>query len=427
MTTNNNTSRYSYDDLDFPEAYEPDLEPQEPLISSSVSKSLSISAFIDDLDLSGVTPSKTIGFNDEEEVNDEENSEESRSNSSTVSYDNSNSPTPFINESLGVSVSPYNVLMKEPAKASTAKFGIYGPIIDSTESKRESTQTEYSNDNMDIESDNSDHSFITTLFGSKRKRFSIPCPPETDNSFKIASNVNFLSLGLTYRERIQKENFPVRLYRRRWVVIALFVLMEIGNMMIINLFMNLSDDVVIYYNWDQKWITMMGFVIFAEGIIASVLTLGYIKRFGLKTFLLTCAVLQIIGAWVCFLGTNSSRIWALITGTLICAFVQPCLETVQTLFVSQWFGIQERTRSVWFLYIIGWILPIAFVTILPLLIELPKESENVLFMYILIAAVYVTVVGILNLCLQQEGPPSPPNISSDTEKVPFLKSFPTIV
>jgi len=135
-----------------------------------------------------------------------------------------------------------------------------------------------------------------------------------------------------------------------------------------------------------------------------------------------------------FLGTSNQRVWALITGIFFSGIVNPILEIITPVFVSVWFGNHERARALCFVWSFGTLIPSGIISSLYANDVVFQEQYNIIFLYILVTAVYVSIIGILNLCLQQEGPPVPPSIAADTQKIVnvssvlyLFKSFPFII
>eukprot|EP01130_Rhizamoeba_saxonica_P017810 TRINITY_DN8727_c0_g1_i2.p1 TRINITY_DN8727_c0_g1~~TRINITY_DN8727_c0_g1_i2.p1 ORF type:complete len:356 (-),score=39.15 TRINITY_DN8727_c0_g1_i2:262-1329(-) len=217
----------------------------------------------------------------------------------------------------------------------------------------------------------------------------------------------------------------VQLYSRRWLMLLLFLAMYAINNILQASFVVIPSLIAKHYVPHPTDSTMqsVNLIFPMVEIPGLVLAIFLLQKFSVKVSLSICAIAQIIGGWLRFGGYPSSNFLVLVIGTVIASAAQPFLDASPTVVAGVWFGVDERTTAV-SVFVAGWSLSLAFaVSVVPLLVY----DDYSLKMFLLVSAGACSIIGVLNLFIQQKRPPNPPSPAALADRVSVVKSFKMLV
>eukprot|EP01124_Arcella_intermedia_P017301 TRINITY_DN24070_c0_g1_i1.p1 TRINITY_DN24070_c0_g1~~TRINITY_DN24070_c0_g1_i1.p1 ORF type:complete len:486 (+),score=97.83 TRINITY_DN24070_c0_g1_i1:184-1458(+) len=211
----------------------------------------------------------------------------------------------------------------------------------------------------------------------------------------------------------------MKVFGLRWLMLALYI-----PLYFICVFM--------WFSYGKLWIYSTGdfrggfHIAFSDGILVGLFLLEMvmlalvvlmIKFLDLRKTLCICAALSIISGIFGLVGSSLSLGWANLISIFLVMLSVPFLFVSPSLFISIWFGENERTLASGLIFSIGWHLPIGLSSyFLPSWIQ--NESK-----FQLATSSLLIIIGVFNFFFHKEGPMAAPSITALTEKEDILVSL----
>ncbi|KAK3921006.1 putative MFS-type transporter [Frankliniella fusca] len=138
----------------------------------------------------------------------------------------------------------------------------------------------------------------------------------------------------------------IRVYRKRWVILALFLLELLFNAVPWMQYTVLADVVTTYYgvtNSDVEWTALV------YNLTAMVLVIPaafVLDKYGLRPSVLVAAVLNVAGLWLRVLGVWPDYFWAVLAGHALVSMATNFLVSAPPRLAAVWFPADEVSSAV---------------------------------------------------------------------------------
>lgn len=223
-----------------------------------------------------------------------------------------------------------------------------------------------------------------------------------------------------------------KVYKIRWIVLAIFVLYSASNAMQWVQYSIIADVIVKYYGVSYTfvdWTSMIYMVLYIPFIFPGSYMLD---KLGLRVAVLIGVTGTCLGSWIKVASVAPDRFWVGFLGQTIVAFSQVFILSVPARLAAVWFG-PSQVSSACSIGVFGNQMGIAIGFLLPPMIVngngLIDDIEHDLYILFIGTGIITTVVLILVILLFKKQPPSPPShaqlqtqtTTEDTAK--FLQSI----
>ncbi|XP_070511489.1 choline/ethanolamine transporter flvcr2b isoform X2 [Cardiocondyla obscurior] len=210
----------------------------------------------------------------------------------------------------------------------------------------------------------------------------------------------------------------IRVYKRRWQILILFVVYSASNAMQWIQYSIISNIIMKYYNVSDYTVDMTS-MIYMITYIPLIFPASYLlDKFGLRWTVITGAFGTAIGSWIKVLSLAPDRFWVTFVGQTVVAVSQTCILSVPARLAAVWFGDNEVSRACG-IGVFGNQLGIAIGFLFPPMLVPSKEicdiEQGLQRMFYIVAAI-TSFVLILILLLFKSAPPLPPSIAQAEQR-----------
>ncbi|XP_036332652.1 feline leukemia virus subgroup C receptor-related protein 2, partial [Rhagoletis pomonella] len=229
----------------------------------------------------------------------------------------------------------------------------------------------------------------------------------------------------------------IKVYKRRWVVLFLFVFYSGANAAQWIQYSIINNIIVKYYGINDKWVDWTSMVYMIVYIPLIFPGSWFLDKMGLRITALVGVVGTCIGSWIKVFSVQPDLFYVTFIGQTIVALSQVCILSLPARIAAVWFG-PHQVSSACSVGVFGNQLGIAVGFVLPpILVEnsddLDKIGSDLLFMFYCFAG-FTTVLMVLMILFFKDKPPTPPNpkrsaTSSDeaAAQAPFMQSLKSLV
>jgi FLVCR family feline leukemia virus subgroup C receptor-related protein len=238
---------------------------------------------------------------------------------------------------------------------------------------------------------------------------------EVESSHRNRKNSDTLSVQSDYSNR--KTHYPlppITLYKRRWLMLAVFSLTQFLCTVFQMTFACMSTVVLRYYHLDRRhdsWkVNCLAMAYMVAYVPMSLASSWVMKRFGLKASVFIAVMCNFVGSCIRFSGFKKGHelyFWIVFGGQCVTALAQPFVGNATTMLASNWFGEKERTTATTiatFLSILG---SAAIFGVGPLLVG--DASETGMMILLGSEAALACLNLVVFVLVFHEKPPSPPS------------------
>ncbi|XP_043277297.1 feline leukemia virus subgroup C receptor-related protein 2 isoform X2 [Venturia canescens] len=203
-----------------------------------------------------------------------------------------------------------------------------------------------------------------------------------------------------------------KLYKRRWLVLAIFVVYSASNSMQWIQYSIINNIITRYYGVSDFAVNMTS-MIYMITYIPFVFPASYfLDKFGLRYAALFGAVGTALGAWIKVLSVSPDRYWVTFLGHTIVALSQTFVLSVPARLAAVWFG-PDQVSSACSIGVFGNQLGVAIGFLFPAMLVPASDDPSVvaqgLQLMFYIVAVSTTVILILIILFFKAEPPLPPS------------------
>lgn len=203
-----------------------------------------------------------------------------------------------------------------------------------------------------------------------------------------------------------------KVYKRRWLILALFVLYSASNAMQWIQFSIIADVITKYYGVSTTavdWTSMIFMILYIPFIFPG----SYIiDKLGLRFSVLTGIIGTCAGSWIKVGSVNPDLFWLTFLGQSVVALSQVFILSVPARLAAVWFG-PEQVSSACAIGVFGNQLGVAVGFLLPPMIVTGNEktvSDDLYFMFIGVAII-TSVLLVLIVLFFKAAPPTPPSFA----------------
>ncbi|XP_067004571.1 heme transporter FLVCR2 [Anabrus simplex] len=210
-----------------------------------------------------------------------------------------------------------------------------------------------------------------------------------------------------------EKNAPeCRVYRRRWLILALFVLSSMSNALQWIQYSIITHIITHYYQVSAdavNWTSMVFMVVYIPLIFPGSWLLD---RMGLRVTTTLGALGTCVGAWIKVLSVAPDRFWVGFLGQTIVAISQVCILSVPARLAAVWFG-PHQVSSACSIGVFGNQFGIAIGFLFPPLIVKDHQDVDLItpelsLMFYLVAG-FTTLLLVLIVIFYRAAPPVPPS------------------
>lgn len=138
---------------------------------------------------------------------------------------------------------------------------------------------------------------------------------------------------------------PTHLYKKRWVIVFLFLAYSMSNAFQWNQFAIISNIIIDYYGVASvavDWLSMVYMITYIPFIFPATWLLD---NKGLRVTALVANAFNCAGAWVKVFGVKPGLFWVSMLGQFGCAVSQVFILGVPSRLASVWFGANEVSTA----------------------------------------------------------------------------------
>lgn len=138
---------------------------------------------------------------------------------------------------------------------------------------------------------------------------------------------------------------PTHLYKKRWVIVFLFLTYSMSNAFQWNQFAIISNIIIDYYDVAAvavDWLSMVYMITYIPFIFP---VTWLLDNKGLRVTALVANAFNCAGAWVKVLGVKPDLFWVTMLGQFGCALSQVFILGVPSRLASVWFGANEVSTA----------------------------------------------------------------------------------
>ncbi|CAK9813790.1 Uncharacterized MFS-type transporter C09D4.1 [Anthophora quadrimaculata] len=203
-----------------------------------------------------------------------------------------------------------------------------------------------------------------------------------------------------------------KVYKRRWLILMIFVLYSASNAMQWIQYSIISNIVMFYYQVSNMMVDMTS-LIYMITYIPLIFPASYLlDRFGLRLAVVMGAIGTAVGSWIKVFSVNPCRFWVTLVGQTVVAVSQTFVLSVPARLAAVWFG-PDQVSSACSIGVFGNQLGIAIGFLFPpMLVQNSKDrdiSGRELQVMFYIVAAFTTVILFLILLFFKSEPPLPPS------------------
>ncbi|XP_035910485.1 feline leukemia virus subgroup C receptor-related protein 2 [Anopheles stephensi] len=212
-----------------------------------------------------------------------------------------------------------------------------------------------------------------------------------------------------------------RVYKRRWIVLAIFVMYSASNALQWIQYSIIANIVQRYYNITSTWVdwTSMIFMILYIPLIFPASWI--LDKLGLRIAAISGVLGTCLGAWVKCFSVSPDLFWVGFVGQSIVAASQVFILSLPAKVAAVWFG-PDQVSSACSIGVFGNQLGIAVGFLVPpMLVENHDDisliGDDLRLMFYIVAGV-TTVLVVLVLFFFKASPPTPPSAAQEATKTP---------
>uniref|UniRef100_A0A2M3Z4T4 Choline/ethanolamine transporter FLVCR1 n=1 Tax=Anopheles braziliensis TaxID=58242 RepID=A0A2M3Z4T4_9DIPT len=212
-----------------------------------------------------------------------------------------------------------------------------------------------------------------------------------------------------------------RMYKRRWLVLALFVMYSASNALQWIQYSIIANIVQRYYNITSTWVdwTSMIFMILYIPLIFPASWI--LDKMGLRIAAIAGVLGTCLGAWVKCFSVSPELFWVGFIGQSIVAASQVFILSLPAKVAAVWFG-PDQVSSACSIGVFGNQLGIAVGFLVPpLLVENHDDisliGDDLRLMFYIVAG-FTTLLVVLVLFFFKAAPPTPPSAAQEATKTP---------
>lgn len=208
----------------------------------------------------------------------------------------------------------------------------------------------------------------------------------------------------------------VQVYRRRWLMLLLFVLYSMSNALQWIQYSIIDNVVTKYYNLQgTSWVEWTSMIYMLTYIFLIVPGSWALDKFGMRKCVLIGAAGTCAGAWIKVLSVNPNLFYVGFIGQTVVAASQVFVLSVPARLAALWFGA-DQVSSACSIGVFGNQLGIAIGFLLPPIIvpdsDLPETIGSDLGLMFKGVAGFTSVLLILIVILYEDKPPLPPSLAA---------------
>ncbi|KAK5646133.1 hypothetical protein RI129_004597 [Pyrocoelia pectoralis] len=205
---------------------------------------------------------------------------------------------------------------------------------------------------------------------------------------------------------------PIILYRRRWLMLFMFLLTYIFTNMQWNEFSVISDIIMKYYSvsYDTvNWTSMISMIFYLPLAIPGSY---FLEKYGLRSGILIGAGFGCLGSWIKVFSIQQDKFWVILIGQGISAISGIFIIQLPPMLAAVWFGSEEVSTAC-SIGIFGGLVGLAIGFYLPS-ITVPNDFSNIsiannLHSLSLTMALLGSALFVLQFLFFEDRPPSPPS------------------
>ncbi|XP_017790726.1 PREDICTED: uncharacterized MFS-type transporter C09D4.1-like isoform X2 [Habropoda laboriosa] len=215
-----------------------------------------------------------------------------------------------------------------------------------------------------------------------------------------------------HSHRVLSEVTETKVYKRRWLILMIFVLYSASNAMQWIQYSIIANIVMFYYQVSDMMVDMTS-LIYMITYIPLIFPASYLlDRFGLRLAVVMGAVGTALGSWIKVFSVDPSRFWVTLVGQTMVAVSQTFVLSVPARLAAVWFG-PDQVSSACSIGVFGNQLGIAIGFLFPpMLVQNSNDREisgrELQVMFYIVAA-FTTVILLLILLFFKSEPPLPPS------------------
>ncbi|XP_050322308.1 feline leukemia virus subgroup C receptor-related protein 2 isoform X4 [Bactrocera neohumeralis] len=204
----------------------------------------------------------------------------------------------------------------------------------------------------------------------------------------------------------------IKLYKRRWVVLFLFVFYSGANAAQWIQYSIINNIIVKYYGINDKWVDWTSMIYMIVYIPLIFPGSWFLDKMGLRITALVGIVGTCIGSWIKVFSVQPDLFYVTFIGQTIVALAQVCILSLPARIAAVWFG-PHQVSSACSVGVFGNQLGIAVGFVLPPILvgnsdDLEIIGSDLLFMFYCFAG-FTTILMVLMIFFFRDKPPTPPN------------------
>ncbi|XP_017890021.2 uncharacterized MFS-type transporter C09D4.1-like, partial [Ceratina calcarata] len=200
-----------------------------------------------------------------------------------------------------------------------------------------------------------------------------------------------------------------KVYKRRWLILILFVLYSASNAMQWIQYSIISNIVMSYYNVSSLLVDMTS-MIYMITYIPFIFPASYLlDRFGLRFAALAGAIGTTLGSWIKVASVSPDRFWITFIGQASVAVSQTFVLSVPARLAAVWFG-PDQVSSACSIGVFGNQLGIAIGFLFPPMLVQNSEDMNIVgrglqVMFYIVATFTTIILVLIALCTYDNSRP----------------------
>ncbi|XP_034256207.1 uncharacterized MFS-type transporter C09D4.1-like isoform X2 [Thrips palmi] len=260
----------------------------------------------------------------------------------------------------------------------------------------------------------------TTLWDLKDARSSLTAPraPRSPLASGLGAAAAAAAAGLASGAE-QAEHTGIKVYKRRWLMLAIFVFLGITNTFQWVQYSIITNIVERYYSVSSFYVDLTSMSYLIAYMLCFIPASWFLDKHGLRWALIVAAGLTSLGSWVKVGSVGRDRFWVTMTGQVVVAVGQVFMLFLPPRLASVWFGPDQVSLACSLGFIGILIGNAAGLWIPPLLVpnseDLTQVGADLRSMFLGMAAC-TTASLVLQLALFQEEPPLPPSPAQQLQR-----------
>ncbi|XP_015592591.1 feline leukemia virus subgroup C receptor-related protein 2 isoform X2 [Cephus cinctus] len=203
-----------------------------------------------------------------------------------------------------------------------------------------------------------------------------------------------------------------KIYKRRWLVLGIFVLYSASNALQWIQYSIISNIVMKYYGISSLTVDMTSMIYMIMYIPFIFPASYFLDKFGLRYAVILGALGTAVGSWIKVFSVSPDRFWVTFVGHTIVALSQTCVLSVPARLAAVWFG-PDQVSSACSIGVFGNQLGVAIGFLFPPML-VKSSTDNAIIggglqvMFYIVAAL-TSIILVLILLFFKEQPPLPPS------------------